>query len=389
MDQGMTGDEVREEGPKSEIGFEKPVRQLALLRNLVIAQSASLPFLFVAGLIEMRGKYGLGPLLIGVGCLFVLILSLVGLLVARRGHLVTGNILFIASSLVAIVFFVAFYGTQSAVSFIYIWPVMVAGILLEPVASVVVAVIGAVLTIGLFIMERLQMGVPLTEPGPMQPYANVVNTVVVYLFVSYLAWLSARNLIQALAESRERAGQLAAAKAEIERKNVELEAQRAGLEEDVARQTRDLTAALEEQRRLVEAIGEMSTPVVPVFEGVIVLPLVGVINEQRAQRIVGELLAGLKKYQARVVILDITGVPVVNSVVANHLLEAAEAVRLLGGEVVLVGITPRVAQTIVTLGVDLGDVVTRGDLRGGVVYALSRVGMDLTAKESRRPRPIY
>jgi anti-anti-sigma regulatory factor len=289
---------------------------------------------------------------------------------------------------VSIALFVAFYGTQSTVPFLYVWPVMVAGILLEPVASVVVAGISAIFMIVLFVMEQLQMGVPLMQPGPLRPYTNVAGTIIFLLIVSYLAWLSARSLIKALAGSRERARQLAAAKAEVERKSMELEAQQTGLEEEVARRTHDLEAAIEGQRRLIEVIAEMSTPVVPVFEGVIVLPLVGVIDAQRAQRIVRGLLTGLTQYRARVAILDITGVPMVDSMVAGYIMEAAEGVRLLGGEAVLVGITPLVAQSIVGLGVDLSGVVTRSDLQAGIVYALGRVGMGLTAKESHRPGPI-
>jgi rsbT co-antagonist protein RsbR len=123
------------------------------------------------------------------------------------------------------------------------------------------------------------------------------------------------------------------------------------------------------QQRLLETIQEMSVPVVPVMEGIIVLPLVGTIDSKRAGRVVEALLAGIGAHRAQVALVDITGVPVVDTQVAQLLMEATTAARLLGTQVVLVGIRPEVAQTIVGLGIDLAEIVTRADLQGGVEYA--------------------
>jgi len=125
----------------------------------------------------------------------------------------------------------------------------------------------------------------------------------------------------------------------------------------------------EEQERLLRMIREMSTPVIPVQEGVLVMPLVGVIDSARARSIVEALLPAIEKERARVVILDITGVPMVDTAVAQALLLTARAAQLLGAAPVLVGITPPVAETIVALGVDLADLVTRADLQSGLEYA--------------------
>lgn len=124
------------------------------------------------------------------------------------------------------------------------------------------------------------------------------------------------------------------------------------------------------QDRLLQMIREMSTPVIPVQQGVLVMPLVGVIDTARAQSVLAALLAAVEAERARVVILDITGVPMVDTAVAQALLQAARAARLLGTTPVLVGITPQVAETIVSLGVDLSDLVTKADLQSGVEYAL-------------------
>lgn len=151
------------------------------------------------------------------------------------------------------------------------------------------------------------------------------------------------------------------------------------LEASVAERTRELQEALEEQRRLSVAIQEMSTPVVPVHSGVIVMPLVGVIDAARAHQIVSGLLKGVESHNAQVAIVDVTGIPVMSSDVVSYLMQAAQAVRLLGAQVVLVGITPEVAKTIVELGIDLADgLVTRSDLQAGIEYALGTMGLYVT-----------
>jgi rsbT co-antagonist protein RsbR len=116
---------------------------------------------------------------------------------------------------------------------------------------------------------------------------------------------------------------------------------------------------------------ELSTPVIPFSDEVLVMPLVGTIDTRRAQQALETLLSSIAVSRARVAILDITGVPVVDTQVANALLRAAQAVSLLGAQVVLTGIRPEVAQTIVGLGVSLQSVVTRSSLQSGIAYAMN------------------
>jgi rsbT co-antagonist protein RsbR len=129
-----------------------------------------------------------------------------------------------------------------------------------------------------------------------------------------------------------------------------------------------------------EVIQELSAPIVPIFSGVLVLPLIGAIDSRRAGMIIATLLNDITQRQARIVLLDITGVPVVDTAVAHHLLQAARAVRLLGAELVLVGIRPEIAQTIVQLGVNLSDIITWADLQAGFAYALERQGLQITPR---------
>jgi anti-anti-sigma regulatory factor len=125
-----------------------------------------------------------------------------------------------------------------------------------------------------------------------------------------------------------------------------------------------------------EVILSLATPIVPVLEGIIVMPLVGNIDSQRARQIEDSLLKAIESQEPQVVIIDITGVPEVNTEVANHLLQAVQAVRLLGAQCILVGIGPVVAQAIVELGVDLSGVITHSDLQGGIEYALQAQGRE-------------
>ena len=123
-----------------------------------------------------------------------------------------------------------------------------------------------------------------------------------------------------------------------------------------------------------QLIQELSTPIVPVFEGVLVLPLTGAVDSRRAAQIMESALEQIVGSQADVLILDITGVPVVDTGVANYLIQMARAVNLLGAQVVLVGIGAEIAQTIVQLGVELRNIVTRSNLQAGIEYALRQRG---------------
>lgn len=125
-------------------------------------------------------------------------------------------------------------------------------------------------------------------------------------------------------------------------------------------------------RQQAAALLELSTPLIPITDEVLVMPLIGVVDSRRASQVLDTLLQGIVDRHARAAILDITGVAVVDTKVADALIRTAHAVRLLGAEVVLTGIRPDVAQTLVALGAELGGLVTRGTLQAGIRYALRR-----------------
>jgi rsbT co-antagonist protein RsbR len=157
----------------------------------------------------------------------------------------------------------------------------------------------------------------------------------------------------------------------------------AALFERVQSALHELEATNRMQAQLLATVQELSTPVVPVLEGILILPIVGFIDSDRAQRIMEGLLLGIEQNRAQVVLLDVTGVPVVDSGVADHLMRAARAAQLLGARPVLVGIRPEVAQAIVGLGVHLRDLVTRGDLQSGLEYALALTRRQIVTLEDK------
>jgi anti-anti-sigma regulatory factor len=140
------------------------------------------------------------------------------------------------------------------------------------------------------------------------------------------------------------------------------------------KQMLELERAYADQERLLKTVHELSTPVIPVHDGVLVLPLVGMIDSSRSAQVMEALLNAIQQNRASVVIIDITGVPTVDTGVANHLLRSTRAAALLGATCVLVGVAPAVAQTLVQLGIDLGALVTRNNLQAGIAYALALRG---------------
>ncbi|MGG7621752.1 RsbT co-antagonist protein RsbRA [Robertmurraya sp. GLU-23] len=118
------------------------------------------------------------------------------------------------------------------------------------------------------------------------------------------------------------------------------------------------------------ALQELSAPLIPVFDGISVMPLVGTIDTERAKQIMENLLNGVVRNRSEVVLIDITGVPVVDTMVAHHIIQAADAVRLVGAKCMLVGIRPEIAQTIVNLGINLNQITTKNTLKKGIESAL-------------------
>src|SRR5262245_1434438 len=128
---------------------------------------------------------------------------------------------------------------------------------------------------------------------------------------------------------------------------------------------------------------ELSTPVVSLWDGILALPLIGTLDSERTQVVMETLLERIVETSASIAIIDITGVPTVDTLVAQHLLKTVGAARLMGAECIISGIRPQIAQTIVHLGVDLGDVVTKATLAAALVVALERMGASIVRTTPR------
>ena len=145
-----------------------------------------------------------------------------------------------------------------------------------------------------------------------------------------------------------------------------------------------IRANLDTIQRHQAAIRELSTPVIRVYDRVLLMPIVGTIDSHRAHQIMETVLVRVTEDQARVLILDIAGVGIVDTKVADHLLKTTAAVRLLGAETILTGISAQVARTIVQLGVDISAMHTRSRLADGIALALATVGREI--RETRDAR---
>jgi rsbT co-antagonist protein RsbR len=135
--------------------------------------------------------------------------------------------------------------------------------------------------------------------------------------------------------------------------------------------------------RQQEELLELSTPVVRLWEGILALPLIGTLDSARTQVVMESLLNRIVETGADITIIDITGVPAVDTLVAQHLLRTVAAARLMGADCIISGIRPQIAQTIVHLGVDLSDVVTKATLADALNLALQRIGLTVTRVPGR------
>ncbi|GAA4979246.1 STAS domain-containing protein [Streptomyces hyderabadensis] len=129
---------------------------------------------------------------------------------------------------------------------------------------------------------------------------------------------------------------------------------------------------------------EVATPVIKLWEGIVAVPLIGTLDSARSQVVMESLLEAIVAQRAQYAILDITGVPTVDSLVAQHLMKTVAAARLMGAECIVSGIRPAIAQTIVHLGIDLGTILTRAGLADALAYALAQQGIEVSAHRMAR-----
>jgi len=213
---------------------------------------------------------------------------------------------------------------------------------------------------------------------PASTFVNfALDIIIAFVGLTVLLWFLITQLQRALTKS-----QVSVA---------ELSEYKATLEDRVTERTTALEASMVEQERLQQqiietqqqALKELSSPVIPIINtsngkgGIIVMPLVGNIDSMRAGDMTRALLAGISRYRASVVILDITGVSVIDSGVAGHLNKTVQAARLKGAHTIITGISDAVAESIIELGIDWSNLTTRGDLQTGLTAGLNTLGFKI------------
>ncbi len=148
---------------------------------------------------------------------------------------------------------------------------------------------------------------------------------------------------------------------------------------------------VEERERVIRqqqsAIRELSTPVLKVREQILILPIIGALDAARARQLTEQLLRGIRENRAKVVVIDITGVPSIDMTVANHMVQAVRASGLMGARVIITGLSADIAQTLVNLGVDLSMMQSVGDLQGGIEEAERQLSYAVTRTRDLAPEP--
>jgi anti-anti-sigma regulatory factor len=237
---------------------------------------------------------------------------------------------------------------------IFVVLILLIGMILDPRIAYVVAIGGGILYWILNGLIQRQLVTPLDVPETIVLIVGGLFYLLIFLLGAFLSRLVTSGWKQALKESRQRADELQ----EASQRQAQMLAE---LEERTA-----------EQARLLALVEELSTPVIPIFEDTVALPLVGSIDSRRAKLITANLLESVTRRRVKIAIIDITGVPTVDTAVANSMMQAVRAAELMGCQVVLTGIRPEIAHTLVVLGVDLGEVVTLRNLQSGIEYAAAR-----------------
>jgi len=288
---------------------------------------------------------------------------------AQRGYLEAGAFLFAVYPILSIggiTLFMPATFPWAAITLVVL--IILMGMILDPRAAYAVAFGGGVLYVILNLLIRRRLVIPLDIPETVVLIVGGLFYTMIFFLVAFLSWLATNGLKQALKESRQRANELQ----EASQRQVQMLAE---LEERTS-----------EQARLLVLVEELSTPVIPIFEDTVALPLVGSIDSRRAQRITADLLEGISQRRAKIAIIDITGVPAVDTAVINSLMQAVRAAELMGCQVVLTGIRPEIAHTLVVLGVDLGEVVTLRNLQSGIEYAAARQQLPFAQAQSQVTR---
>ncbi len=302
--------------------------------------------------------------LIALGMMAVLV-GVIAL--ARRGYVVVASVGLIAVMLVVPLFGVVADGVITSEPMFCLLAPLVAAVILSHRQIWVVSLLSALLLVG----AGANLGI--SPLGGSEGARSIRNALLMIGVTTMIGTISARNTSLSFLAAKQASAGLAEAAQRLEQANLDLERR-------VAERTASLEAALrtveEREARLVQTLGEneqqrlvireMSMPIIPISQTTLILPLVGALDSARLLMLQEQALLAIERNGARTLVIDITGVPVVDTHVARGLIAVVEAARLLGAEVVLVGIRPEVAQAIVGLGLSFTTLPTFSDLQSAL-----------------------
>lgn len=338
----------------------------ALQRILIAISGAAL-----VALIVFLATLGINPTggVPATGAVVVMLTSMAGVVVLRRGRFRLA-VLVASVGLVSAVFFVTVvYGYPAAIPFLLVTliPVILTGLLIETSRLVAISAASGLIPalIWLFKPAITPFVAAVQPPGDLTVVAVALFLLVLFVVTTIIALFGPvlrQSLTAALMRERELDRLRASLETTVQERTAELQAALRAVEQREAQ----LQQTLADLRASQEAVRELSAPVLPVLPGVLVAPLVGAIDAGRAEVFVTNVLHAVERERANHVIFDITGVPIVDTHVARTILQAADAARLLGAQVVVVGIRPEVAQTVVGLGVALERMRTFANLQQAI-----------------------
>jgi rsbT co-antagonist protein RsbR len=368
----------------SDLEDRDEARRARLLNVLMLSLLLGMVLFSLSGLgLWLWGSKVPVTLFVGAPGVVALILVLTYFL-GRSGRLRLAVWVFLSLLNVVLLALLLLLGHRSAMPMFIPIAILAAAVLTRQRAAFSFAVVWIVVYFVVVLSEMSGWYAPFLFPTdqPFPPQFLVIGRILAIGLMGVLAWLAAGNMLDAIDDARRN----------LERAQLhetELERARQSLSQQVRERTRDLENALLdvqesmfEQAALLDALRAQAIPVVPLFRQVVAVPVIGILDAARAQRLLSSLLEGVEQHDARIILLDVTGVPVVDEAAAQGLAEVVRGARLLGAECVLVGVNPEIASRLVDQGVDLSRLTSRGDMEAGLRYALRRLHRSLDVAAS-------
>ncbi|GAB4114759.1 MAG: STAS domain-containing protein [Roseiflexaceae bacterium] len=301
------------------------------------------------------------------GSAIVLFIGMIQL--ARQGHVVATSLTVMGVLIIGVAGSTPQAITPTILFFICL-TVLIASATLRPIAIIPVYIVTIIaLWLGL-------LSPPQSFFATAEGRQTIFNVNVLLPMLTLLGYISSRGVNSMLSQSARSAREATLAQRAQEATNQQLSGRIQARNEELARalseqqaQEATLRENLAEQQRLYQTILDLPTPIIPLSDSILITPLIGVIDQSRAQQIISSTLYEVSQRHTQILIVDVSGMVMIDSAVAQVLIQIAKAARLLGAQVVLVGIRPEIAQTLITLGIDLETIQTAATLQEGLALA--------------------